>query len=69
MVDLDPFFKVTWAIDRILRLRFPHDILRKNEAGLFKLVCKYIPLGASMGLYMVDLDTLFNVKWAVDQFS
>ena len=50
-------------------MRLPHNILRKNEAGLFKLVCIYINLGASMGLQMVDLAPLFKVTGAVDRFS
>ena len=37
MVDLDPLFKGTGAVDRFSILgRFPHNILRKNETGLFK---------------------------------
>ena len=34
-----------------------------------KLVCRYITLGASMELYMVDLDPLFKVTEVVDRFS
>ena len=37
MVDLGPLFKVTGAVDLFSVLgRFPHDILRMNEAGLLK---------------------------------
>ena len=49
--------------------RFPHNILRKNEAGPSNLVCRYITLGASMGLYVVDLDPLSKVTEAIGRFS
>ena len=39
------------------------------KLGSSNLVCRYITLGHSMGLKVVDLDTLFKVAEAVDLFS
>ena len=51
MVDLGTLFKVTGVVYLFSLLgRFPHDILRKNKAGLFKFGMLFTSLKDRMGL-------------------
>ena len=60
MVDLDPLFKVTGAVDLFSILAGFHTIYCKRlKAGSLNLVHNYITLEANMGLQMVDLDPIF----------